>query len=129
MLLKFYAMSVWFAGKKSELYLKGMAFLFGNFLFFIAVAIAVFLISLLPFKINVYILLALLLLLGYMVFYGYIKHWILEKVKKEKIANKYRTSSEQIKKREAYLGLLLFILSFTLMNFSFYINFQGYLTR
>lgn len=129
MLLKYYSMSVWFAGKKSELYIKGTAFLFGNVLFFLIVAISVFFISILPFKLNIYVLFTLLFLLGHTIFYGYIKHCILQEIERKNIINTYKNIEERIKKRNAYLGLLLFILSFAIMNISFYLNFQGYLNR
>lgn len=129
MLLKYYAMSVWFAGRKSDLYIKGAAFLFGNVLFFLTIAISVFFISLFPFRISSYILLALLLLIGHVIFYGYVKHQIVIALDRHKIPNTYNKSVGYVKKREAYLGLLLFVLSFAIMNLSFYLNFQGYLNR
>ena len=122
-------MSVWFAGRKSELYLKGTAFLFGNVLFFLTVAILVFFFSLLPFKLNAYVLLSLFFLLGHTIFYGFIKRWILFRIEKEKVLDKFKRLGEKVKKRNAYLGLLLFILAFVIMNISFYLNFQGYLNK
>lgn len=122
-------MSIWFAGSKSELYANGAAFLFGNVLFFIVIAISVFFLSLLSFKFNVYLLLVIFLLLAHAIFYGFIKRWTINEIDKKKIVNVYKKLDELGKKRQAYLGLLLFILSFVVLNLSLYLNFQGYLNN
>ena len=130
MLLKYYSMSVWFAGrKKSELYLNGAAFLLGNVLFFLTVSITVLFISWLPFKLDSWILMVILMLLGYSIFYGGVKKMILKKIDEKEIAKIFKNLNKKEQKGKAYLGLLLFIFSFIIMIFSFYFNFEGYLVK
>ncbi len=123
-------MSVWFAGrKKSELYLNGAAFLLGNVLFFLTVSITVLFISWLPFKLDSWILMVILMLLGYSIFYGGVKKMILKKIDEKEIAKIFKNLNKKEQKGKAYLGLLLFIFSFIIMIFSFYFNFEGYLVK
>jgi|GEM_PF-4517030 len=126
MLLKCYALSAWFAGRKSELYADGAAFLFGNVLFFIAIAVSVFFLSTLPFKFNVYLLLIFFLLLAHTIFYGFLKRWTIKEIDNKKIVSVYQKLDELSKKKQAHLGLVLFVLSFVILNLSLYLNFQGY---
>lgn len=128
-LLMCYSMSVWFARKKSELYLRGAVYNVGFASYYLILAISVYIISLLPFTLHRYVLLSILLLITYVIFYGGYKHYILREIKKRKIISYFERIDDRMKKRYAYLGLLLWISSFILLHVSFYANFQGYFNK
>ena len=128
-LLMCYSMSVWFARKKSELYLRGAVYNVGFASYYLILAITVYIISMLPFTLDRYVLLAILLLYTYVVFYGGYKYYVLSEIKKRKIVHTSEQLDGRWKKRYAYLGLLLWISSFILLHVSFYANFQGYFNK
>jgi hypothetical protein len=128
-LLLSHALSVWFARKKSELYLRGAVYNVGFASFYLILAISVYIISVLPFTLHRYVLMSILLLYTYVIFYGGYKRYILREIKRRKIISTFEQIDDRMKKRYAYLGLLLMILSFILLHVSCYANIQGYFNR
>lgn len=128
-LLMCYSMSVWFARKKRELYLRGAVYNVGFASYYLILAMSVYIISLLPFTLHRYVLLAILLLYTYVIFYGGYKHYILREIKNRRIMHTFEQIDDRMKKRYAYLGLLLMVSSFILLHVSCYANFQGYLNK
>jgi len=125
-LLYNFSLSVWFAGKKRNLFEKGTWFLFSYELFFITPSIVMFLLSLIEIRLSEWMLLLLLIFFWIIIFYG-IRGWFMAQLKIRRIEEKYRT----IEKLWLYrlIGLLLYFGSPCFFIFSSILFFDEYLKR